>query len=202
MAPISTFVQPNADTANADENTVFAKLWKKELAGNPKVYGDGIEELRGQSESASEEPLRIGSSRHQSKSRLVKCEDNYTRRQLRSLKSSKAKYDLQTESESDEEILVTHKRHGNHRRAQDSGTKSDSSADHHGKSLGAREKALVVTFQIDDRSGKRYTIGHIVLPITRPVTMMRELNTLPSGPTSSVPDEIAGARFTRHCFWN
>lgn len=78
------------------------------------------------------------------------AKDHHIKRHSQSSISSKRKYNWQTESESDDKTLLTHKRHNCHRRAQDSGTEKDSSVDGHDKNKRTREKYLLVIRPAND----------------------------------------------------
>lgn len=83
------------------------------------------------SDSRSNElPCKM-SSRRRSKRHHFKHENKDVKRHLGSSKSSKDKYDPRSESESEEEDRLMHKKNVRHRRIRDSGTDSESSVYRH-----------------------------------------------------------------------
>lgn len=97
------------------------------------AYDDISKEPRSQSESRGEETHSSTCSPRRSKNRYAKREHAPIKRPSHTLKSSKEKYDLQSESKSDDQGLLTKKLQGRPRSALDSGMESGSSADLHKK---------------------------------------------------------------------
>lgn len=120
MVPITTFLQRRIDTAIADKFTVLKKATKMKPMAAMEQYGDTIEEPPSRLDSGSEEPHRRRSSRRPSKTWRAKRVDRHSKQHSHSTRSLKGKQDSQTESKSDEEILLMRNPDNPHHRARDS----------------------------------------------------------------------------------
>lgn len=131
------------------------------MAAN-ELKGDTVEEPSGPSHPGSEEPHCRWSTRLRSKIRHVNREDCHAKRHPHSSKSLKGKRSFQKESEIDEEVLSTHKRHDCHPRIRNSRTGSDKSVNSHWKNRPTSEKDLPVLRPVDGRLRKEldYVTNH------------------------------------------
>lgn len=146
-----------------------------------KAYGDIIETLPSWSDSESEEPHCIRSSKSLSKNFFINRQGQLVKQHSHPSKSSEEKKNFHLESESDDEALSTQMPHGKttySRRLQDWKWLS---VDRQGRNKRTSKEDVPVIHPVNDRLREVLDIWTYDFPIMHPLTMTRSLERAPIG---------------------
>lgn len=156
MAPIGTFCTTQNQYSPSGQEWSIRKSSKDENRGSHgstwQYHSRAAKRFRlRERETTSLEVLQISIKTVTRNGETATLNDN-----LNSSKSSKARYNLQTDSKSDDEILSKHKRHNWHRRAQDSWTETNLLANCYEEKRRTLKKELPVIHPVSDRFREAY----------------------------------------------
>lgn len=163
-------------------------------------YSNGSESPPSRLESRSEDPLHRKSSKGPSKCRHNNRKNKDEKQHSSSSKSSSEKYDPCSESETEEDKRLMHKRISRHCSVQDSRTERDSSIDCYEKSIHHQIKEFKVIHPVDDRIREAldYRTYH---PVDKSCHYDDEVASCKKRPklgqTSTSPNDVASIRFVR-----